>query len=201
MSYCGPKWISDYGFVHAMRYRLADERTGRTAAVARSTASGQPVESLLLWGGVGASGRPYLEPTFLVDAPLALPDSTGPYEVSGWTGDGRELFALSFTMPRTADGGGGGSFAFAVPVEPAWVGQLARITLSGPGGSATVDGDTDRPMAIVRNPTTGRVRGVLRELPRSAEHPAGASAAAATAGPGLQILYSRGIPDADAWRR
>ena len=201
MSYCGPKWISDYGFVHAMRYRLADERTGRTAAVARSTASGQPVESLLLWGGVGASGRPYLEPTFLVDAPLALPDSTGPYEVSGWTGDGRELFALSFTMPRTADGGGGGSFAFAVPVEPAWVGQLARITLSGPGGSATVDGDTDRPMAIVRNPATGRVRAVLRGLPHAAGHPAGASAAAATAGPGLQILYSRGIPDADAWRR
>ena len=190
MSYCGPQWISDYGFVHALRYRLSDEVAGRAAAFGPARASGQAVESLLVWGGVDNSGRPYLEPAFLVDARPALPDSSGSYEVSGWAEDGRRLFALSFTMPRTADAGRASSFAFAVPMDAAWAGQVARIRLSGPGGIATLDGETDRPVAIVRDPVTGRVRGVLRHLPRDAGNPLGA----VTVEPGLAVLLSRGIP-------
>ena len=33
-----------------------------------------------------------------------------------------------------------------LPVQPGWADQLAGITLSGPGGSVTLDEETDRPM-------------------------------------------------------
>ena len=55
MSYCGPKWISDYHFTNALRFRLYDERSAAAAASASSP-------SLLLWGGVGGDTVPYLEP-------------------------------------------------------------------------------------------------------------------------------------------
>ena len=189
MGYCAQnQWISDYSFSHALRYRRWHEQTAAAAT-----------ESLLLWGGVDGSGALYLEPAFLVDAPPAFPDSAGDHRVSGWTADGRELFSLPFTMPRTMGGDGASSFAFAVPVGPGWAGDLAGVTLSGPGGSVTLDGDTDRPMAILRDPGTGRVRGILRDLPRNSGDPAAAAARTAVARgvlePNLQVLFSRGMPD------
>ena len=196
MGYCSRnQWISDYSFSHALRYRRWHQEK----------ASAATTESLLLWGGVDGSGALYLEPAFLVDAPPALPDSAGEYRVAGWTADGRELFSLPFTMPRTMGGDGASSFAFAVPAGPGWAGDLAGVTLSGPGGSVTLDGDTDRPMAILRDPGTGRVRGILRDLPRNSGNPAAAAARTAVARgvlePNLQVLFSRGMPGASAWRR
>ena len=199
MGYCFVnQWISDYSFSHALRYRLHHQETAAAAT-----------ESLLIWGGVDGSGAPYLEPAFVVDAPRSLPDSAGEYRVAGWTADGRELFSLPFTMPRTADGNGASSFAFAVPALPGWASDLAGVTLAGPGGSVTLDGDTDRPMAIVRHRGSGQVRGVLRDVPGAAGN---LDAAMARAGaqvaevqgiiePDLQVLFSRGVPDATAWRR
>ena len=191
MSYCGPTWISDYHFTNALGYRLFDEGPPSAAAVAAS--------SLLLWGGVGTQGEPFLEPAFVVDAPPALPDSAGEYRVTGRTASGGELFSLSFAMPEVAHGDGSSSFAFVLPARPGWAGALASITLSGPGGSVTVDGESDLPMAILRNPRTGQVRGILRDLPPATQ--AARDAAGRTAGPGLEVLISRGIPDAAAWRR
>ena len=94
-----------------------------------------------------------------------------------------------------ADGERRSSFAFALPAQSGWAGALATITLSGPGGSATLDADTDLAMAILRNPRTGQVRGILRDMPDPG------AAVAFAAGPGLEVLFSRGIPDAAAWRR
>ena len=191
MSYCGPKWISDYHFTNALRFRLHDEGTAAVAAVSAST------RSLLLWGGVRADSVPYLEPAFVVDAPAALPDSVGEYQITGWTAGGGALFSLGFTMPETADGDGSSSFAFALPVRAGWEGSLATITLLGPKGSVTLDsdGDSDISMAILRDPATGRVRGFLRD---AGDPEAGALARAAG---GLDVLFSRGIPGASAWRR
>ncbi len=192
MTYCSPRWISDYSFTNALRYRLFDEGPPAAAIAASS-------KSLLLWGGVGADSVPYLEPAFVVDAPPVLPDSAGEYRVTGRTTGGDELFSLSFTMPEVADGDGSSSFAFVLPVQPGWADALASITLSGPGGSVTVDGESDLSMAILRNPRNGQVRGILRDLPPATQ--AARAAAGRTAGPGLEVLFSRGIPDAASWSR
>jgi len=191
MSYCGPQWISDYHFTNALRFRLHNEESA-AATVSAST------PSLLLWGGVGADSVPYLEPAFVIDAPTALPDSAGEHRITGRTADGGELFSLSFTMPVTADGDGSSSFAFALPVRAGWEGSFATITLSGPGGTVTLDGESDIPMAILRNPQTGQVRGILRDPPQATEVAADATGVSA---PGLEVLFSRGIPSGGAWRR
>ena len=190
MGYCRPKWISDYHFSKALRFRLVDEGTPASAAA--------QTRSLLLWGGVDSVGAPFLEPAFVVDAPPVLPDSVGQHRLTGRSATGGILFSLGFTMPVVADGDGRSSFAFALPVQPGWE-ALSSVTLTGPGGSATLDADSGRPMAILRNPRNGQVRGILRDLPLPTR--VAADEAAADAGPGLEVLFSRGIPDAGAWTR
>ena len=196
MSYCpydwDEPWISAYHFTNALHYRVSDE------GEADVYAAGPPQESLLLWGGVDEEGVPFLEPSFVVDAPPVLPDATGEHRLTGRNAGGDEIFSLDFALPETADGDGSSSFAFVVPVQPGWAGNLASITLSGPGGSATLDGNTDLPMTILLDPATGRVRAILRELPQADA----AAALAPQAGPdSLDVLFSRGIPDAAAWGR
>ena len=193
MGYCeyDPEWISDYHFSKALHFRLFDDHWASGTA--------QEAESLLLWGGADADGELYLNPAFVVDAPPALPDAAGEHRIAGRTDDGDELFSLSFAMSETAHGDGRSSFVFALPADPAWAGNLASIALTGPGGSATLDGDSDRPMAILRNPRNGQVRGILRDLPPPTQ--AARNAAGHAAGAGLEVLFSSGIPDAGAWRR
>ena len=193
MSYCPPWWISGYHFTNAMRFRLSDE--GGSGA----EASAAPVRSLVLWGGSGPEGAPHLEPAFVAEAPASLPDSTGEYRIAGSTSAGDELFALSFAMHEVAHGDGRSSFAFALPVEPHWADNLASITLSGPGGSVALDRDTNRPMAIMRDSRTGRVRAFVRDPAPATQ--AVADAAGPGAGRGMEVLFSRGIPSADVWQR
>lgn len=188
MSYCGG-WISDYHYAKALRHRLEKEGAGTAAP---------PTTALLLWGGSDADGVPFLEPAFAVDAPPLIPDSAGEYRLTGRSA-GRDLFTLDFAMPEVADGDGTSSFVFALPAAASWAGDLASITLSGPGGSFTLDGDTDLPMTILRDLRTGQVRGFLRGEPVAARATAGAAWRAA--GSGLDTLFSRGIPAAEAWRR
>ena len=194
MSYCRPnRWISDYGFTSALRFRGAD---ADSVALPHRGSS----QSLLLWGGIDANGTPLLEPAFVVDAPPALPDSAGEYRLVGRTADGADLFSLSFGMPAVLDGDGSSAFAFVLPAQASWEVSLASITLSGPGGSVTLDGDSSAPMTILRDPRTGRVRGMIRGLPPTA--PAEADAAARiSAGGSVAVLFSRGIPDMEAWHR
>jgi len=193
MSYCDPDWISEFYFTNALRYRLYVEVAEMAAAPT------VPVASLLVRGGIRRNGAPYLQPAFAVDAPPALPRKTGAYRIVGATAEGFDLFALDFAMPEVADGDGSSSFAFVVPVEPGWPEALARITLSGPEGSFTLDARSDRPSAILRDPRTGQVRAILNNLPP--EIRTAADAARLAPEPGLEVLFSRGLPDAAAWRR
>ena len=185
MSYCDPTWISEYHFAKALRFRLEDESDNASLTSTRS---------LLLWGGVDTEGTVFLDPAFVVDARPALPDVPGDYELAGQAQDGSELFAISFAMPGVADDQESSSFVFALPVFAEWQGQLASITLAGPGGSVAIDRDTDRPMVILRDPLTGRVRGMLRtgaaELSDSTR---------AVLAPGFEVWRSRGIPGGAAW--
>lgn len=193
MSRCdAPRWISDYHFAKAVRVRRID-------AEAANVAHGTSTRSLLLWGGVGEDGAPYLEPAFFVDAPPASPPAGSDHEIVGWTASGEELFSVRFGI-REAVGAGAASFAFAIPVGPEWARELASITLSGPGGDATMDSDTDRPMVILRDPVSGQVRGILRG---SAVGVLGDGGGGAVRLPlhGLEVIGSRGIPGVEAWRR
>ncbi|WP_419935278.1 M66 family metalloprotease [Candidatus Palauibacter sp.] len=195
MSYCGPPdWISDYHFTNALRFRLSEADSVGLPDRAQRT------KALLLWGGVGAEGVPFLEPVFVVDAPPERPRSRGAYQLSGHSAAGDELFSFGFDMPEVADGDGSSGFAFVLPVRPGWERDLASITLSGPGGSVTLDGETDRPVAILRDPRTGIVRGILQDLPPTAATRADAVAAVSPE-PGLEVLFSRGIPGSEEWRR
>ena len=53
-------------------------------------------------------------------------------------------------------------------------------------------------MAMLLNPRTGQVRGFLRDLPDAKS--ASAQAPGGQTGPAMKVLFSRGIPDAPAWR-
>ena len=185
MSYCEFDWVSDYHFTNALRFRTHDEdlRTG---------ASG---DALFVWGGVNADGEPYLDPVFVVEAPPSLPESPGDHRITGRTPSGDVLFSFSFSMPQLADGDGSSSFAFAIPARGDWAENLASVTLTGPGGSATLDRGTNQPMAILRDQGTGAVRGILRDPAAEVRDPSIAAES------GLEVLFSRGIPARSEWRR
>ena len=188
MSYCRPTWIGDYGFFRAMTHRLASAVGGPAVADAAT-------RTILLWGGVDGRGQPFLEPAFLADAPPVLPVASGAYQLTGRDALGAELFSLSFDMPEMADGDGSSSFAFALPARTDWAGALETLTLSGPGGSATIDQATDTPVAILRDSVSGQVHGILRNPPSSLAREA------AVAGRTLDVLLSWGIPREPQWRR
>ena len=193
MGYCiSSSWISGYHFTNALRFRLSDESASGAAA---ATA---PTTSLVLWGGADAEGVPYLEPAFVVDAPSSFPRSGSEYTIAGFERGGEVLFSFGFDMPETADGDGRSSFAFVLPTRLGWE-TLARIALTGPGGSAILDGDSDIPVAILRNAQTGQIRGILRDPPPATQ--AAAGAVGQGAGTRIEVIFSRGIPGVEAWRR
>lgn len=174
-----------------MGYRLTSESDSSSAAAGET--------SLFLWGGVNPDGALYLEPAFIVEAPPALSGGGGAYRILGSDEHGSQVFSFSFDMEEIADGYGGASFAFAVPVRPHRADALARITLSGPGGATIVDRDGASTAALLRDPATGRFRGILRDRP--AVGPAGADMVLHPLEAGLEVQVSRGVPGLGAWRR
>ena len=88
-------------------------------------------------------------------------------------------------------------FTFALPVT--WTGELASIELQGPGGSASLDRNTDDPLTILRDAATGRIRGILDGPPPAPSPSPGVPAAGADEG--FEILFSRGIPSPENERR
>ena len=177
MSYCGGQWISEYHLANALRHRMDTE-----------DAAGDwiPTRALLVWGGLDANGEPYLEPSFIADALPGLPPAGNEFLLRGTTEDGREAFYYRFDMPVTLDVDDGRSgFVFAIPVT--WEGAISRIRLSGADESFLLDGDTDLPMTILRDPVTGQIRAILRRPV--------AQAMGAVGEPNYEILFSRGIPD------
>ena len=188
MTYCrDPHWISDFFFNKALNHRLANDE-GDVLAAAHS-------QTLLLWGGRDEDGVPYLDPAFVVDAVPSLPHAGGDYYIEGTTADDEVLFSLSFELPVNPDARGEeASFVFTLPVQSTWAGNLESITLSGPEGAAVLDSTTNRPMAILQDPVTGQVRAFLSDLPSGGSDWT-VSARATVVDPGLDTLFSRGIPD------
>ena len=192
MTYCRTNdWISDYSFTKAMEYR-APTQAARASRV---------VEQVLVVRGGIAGGRLDIQPAFVLDAPPTLPEGAGPYRLVGSDPQGRELFALRFDMQEVADpeAEGDAGFTFAIPARAEWAEALATITLIGPEGSATLarDDPASSAAALVLDAATGRIQAILHGSP---EQTVAADQAMVTS-PGTVTLFSRGIPDAAAWRR
>ena len=183
MSYCDPRWVSDYFFSNMTRFRANG-----------AVIPGDPTferRGLLVWGSVDDEGVPSLEPAVVVDAPPSGRRGPGPYTLTGKDAAGARLFSFSFDMEEVADAEEGvAQFAFVLPVEPGWAGSLESITLTAPDGSASLDGETDAPMAIIRDVRSGQVRAFLRGLSERPAPPAG-----------FEVYWSRGIPDREEWAR
>ena len=194
MTYCGSEGVSDYHFANALRWRVRDE------AGVGAYYTGPPTQALLLWGGLGADGAPFLNPAFVFDGRPSLLDGAGAWRIVGEAGDGRVLFSQRFEMAETADGDGRSSFALALAADSEWADALSRIVLTGPDGSVAMSAGGNPAAALLRDPATGRVRGILRDRPGSA---AGAQPDAGRTLPerGLEVQVSSGIPRSDAWRR
>ena len=97
----------------------------------------------------------------MLDGPPVLPETGGAYRVDGLAGDGRTEFSLSFS-PTPLEYGGGG-FVFFVPWEADWADTLDRIVLAGPEGEYTLTRDGSPPMAVVTDPSTGRIQAIVRD--------------------------------------
>ena len=192
MGYCTAEGISDYHFANALRWRLRDE-TGIGAT--------RPTRALLLWGGIDVNGRPFLEPAFVVQAPPTRLNGTGAWQIAGETEDGRVLFTRRFEMTEMADSEGRQSFTLAVATEAGWAAALSRIVLTGPDGSVAItEAETGPATALLQDPVTGAVRGILRNWWRFgvAAQPDEARAFPDT---DLEVQVSAGLPRPNAWHR
>ncbi len=186
MSYCSPDWISDFHFTKALIYRRSEDTPVPAARAASAT-------NLLLWGEVNDLGELTLHPAFAVDAPPVLPETGGPYRLTGEDETGSTLFALSFGAAEIADADGS-VFAFVLPVRPDWLDRLHQIAISGPEGLKMMDRSGEGPAAaIMLDRTTGAVRGILRDW----ADPGGSPTFARRVPPDgdYEVLVSRGIPD------
>lgn len=186
MSYCSPDWISDFHFTKALIYRRSEETPVPAARAASAT-------NLLLWGEVSDLGELVLHPAFAVDAPPVLPETGGPYRLTGEDETGNTLFDLSFGAAEIADANGS-VFAFVLPVRTDWLDRLDRIAISGPEGLNTIDRSGEGPAAaIMLDRTTGAVQGILRDWP----DPGDSQTFARRVLPDedYEVQVSRGIPD------
>ena len=128
----------------------------------------------------------------MVDAIPTLPPPGDEFRLRGRTEAGGEAFSFSFDMPYVPDVEDERSgFVYAIPVT--WTDPLASISLVGGNESVALDRTSNSPMTILRDPITGQVRAILRQ-PETA-------AMGAVGEPGLDVLFSRGIPDAEDQRR
>ena len=192
MTYCRTNdWISDYSFTKAVGYRT-ETQAMRASHVAEQV--------LVVRGGI-AGGRLDIQPAFVLDAPPTLPEGAGPYRLVGSDPQGGELFALRFDMQEVADpeAEGDAGFTFAIPVQAGWAEALATLTLTGPEGSVALARDDPRSSAaaLVLNAATGRIQAILRDPPVRVV----AADRLPFALAGTVTLFSRGIPDPEAWKR
>lgn len=155
MSYCNPAWVSDYHFARALTHRLNGD-----AGVDLDGGSGQGrAKVLVVWGAV-LDGQMKLDPAFVLEGPVELPEADGPYRVAGLGANAETRFSLSFA-PTPLDHGGS-TFVYFVPWNPEWAASLDRMVLTGPEGRHTLTRDGNPALAVLTDPSTGAIRAIVR---------------------------------------
>ena len=184
MGYCYDKgWLSDYYYEKVIRVRANKDETWTNGEL---SGAGPEGEMLVLWGGV-LNGELRIEPVHSMNTTPKLPAETGEYRIQGFGRGGQTEFSLSFTPGE--DKYGNKYFFFAIPIEAGWEGSLERITLTGPEGEVTVDGNDPRSLTIVTDRATGRIRAILRDWNRALPAALGDTS-------GLEVVTTRGIVEA-----
>jgi len=113
-----------------------------------------------VWGLV-REGELTLDPAFVLEGPVELPERDGPYRVEGLGAGGETAFSLSFSSTPLAHGGGG--FVFFVPYDPRWADDLDRMVLTGPEGEYAMSRDGEPAIAVLTDPATGLIRAIVRD--------------------------------------
>jgi hypothetical protein len=132
MSYCAPRWLSDYTYVGVMNFRSgvqlsAQRQPSGVIATAR--------DALVVWGRL-ENGRLILEPAFSARTAARAPKA-GSYWAEAFDTNGARLFAVSFEPTRVADAPPDSKqFALAIPFDAGLVSQLAVIRVTGDGKTA-----------------------------------------------------------------
>ena len=189
MTYCRTlPWLSDYYFEKVIDHRAQLATDAASAPLAAST---PPSDMLVLGGGV-VDGELWIEPVFSMRASARLPEARGPYRIRGTASDGRTLFSLDFTPGD--DEYGGKHFFFTVPIEADWENALERITLTAPEGVAYLDQADERPVTVVTERGTGRLRAILRDWE-------GALPDVLSDADDLEVSMTRGLREAVRLRR
>ena len=184
MGYCFDQgWLSDYYFEKVIRVR---ENKVEDWTLGSRGAGGPKGEMLVLWGGV-LNGELRIEPVHSMYTTAKLPEEAGPYRIEGIGRGGESEFSLSFTPGE--DVYGNKYFFFTIPIEADWGDSLERITLTGPEGEVTVDGNDPRSLTIVTDPVTGRIRAILRDWNQPLPAALGDTN-------GLEVETTRGIVEA-----
>ncbi len=169
MSYCNPRWTSDYTFQAVLDWRRADPLAAPGGAVSPRA------EGLLVWGRIGPDGID-LEPAFEFQGVPLLPDGDGPHQLRGLDAAGRELFSYAFRGEETGEEDGTRHFAFFLPVSRTTRDALDRIEVGAPGvasvsrarvrGAAGAAAATPPPVRIEAAPGAGaRVRWEVEDYP------------------------------------
>jgi hypothetical protein len=191
MSYCAPRWLSDYTYEGVMNFRNAAQLSAQIQSA---------TDALIIWGRV-ENGRLILEPAFSARTAAALPQR-GSYTAEGFDANGARLFSVSFEPTVVADAlPGTKQFAFPVPIDAQAALQLAIIRVTGDGKAVQrvavrdesftsesslatispasptkhtlrVSWAADRyPMAVVRDAESGEILGFARNGVATIESP------------------------------
>jgi hypothetical protein len=176
MGYCEDRWIGDHTYEQVLNHRVTVEHAARAAA--------QPQPSLMVWGRIEA-GKVVLEPAFETEAYPSPQAQAGTYRVEGFDEAGRTLFAVPLdARPVEHAGPGDRVFAMALPLAMTQHDRLAGLRVMSGGRevarrSAAVSlqsrtdvrrrvetgsgrrlvrwDDGSFPLAVIRDPTSGRI--------------------------------------------
>jgi hypothetical protein len=132
MSYCSPRWVSDYSYSAVFNFRQASGGSGRDAQL-----DAQPVaETLLVSGEIDSRGI-RLDPALRIATRPYLPASPGPYAVEGLDASGALLFRHEFAGDELGHGPAEvRHFAFAIPLSPSAAARLVTLRATGGGHTA-----------------------------------------------------------------
>jgi len=156
MSYCPPRWVSDYTYTGILRARNADAPFFPEAR-REAQREAQAQDSLLVSGRVEADGSVTLHEAFQVPQPPERPEP-GEYTLVCRDGAGRLLQEVAFAASAIADlpqGGSRGSFFLMLPLTPELQSGLASLAVTRHGlqlaeRRPSLAQRTDRAMQAVR---------------------------------------------------